>query len=275
MAQIKPSFCRTGTASGPLLVTVEGGRAVRVTGDPEAPAYDGYTCPKGRWLPEQHNDPKRLLRPLARQADGRQAAVGLEAALDDVAARLQALVARHGPKSVAIYYGTGNVTNPAGSAMARAFASALGTNLLFSAQAIDKPGANVSIALHGHWHAGAQAFESADTWLLVGANPVIAKSNGAPMNNPAQRLKDAVARGMKLVVIDPRRSESAARAHVHLQPRPGEDPALLAGLLHILFAEGLIDRDFVARNAVGLDALKAAVAPFTPAYVAERAGVAQ
>jgi anaerobic selenocysteine-containing dehydrogenase len=272
-ARVSPSFCRNCTAYCPILVTVEGGRAVRVTGDPEAPAYNGYTCPKGRSLPEQHNDPHRLLRAMAREADGSHAPVGMDHALNDIATRLRALVAQHGPKAVAIYYGTGNVTNPAGSAMARAFANALGTNLIFSAQAIDKPGANISIALHGHWHAGAQAFETADTWLIVGANPVIAKSNGAPMNNPGQRLKDAAERGMKLIVIDPRRTETAKRAHVHLQLQPGEDPTLLAGIIRVLLAEDLIDHHFVAANAVGLEALKAAVAPFDPDYVAERAGV--
>ena len=272
-AHVTPSFCRNCTAYCPILCTVDDGRVIRVTGDPEAPAYNGYTCPKGRSLPEQHNDPNRLLRPIVRHSDGSHATLPVNAAIGEIAERLQALVARHGPKSVAIYYGTGNVTNPAGSAMARAFANALGTNLVFSAQAIDKPGANVSIALHGHWHAGAQAFETADTWLIVGANPVIAKSNGAPMNNPGQRLKEAVERGMKLIVIDPRRTETAKRAHVHLQLRPGEDPALLAGLIHIILAEDLVDRDFLARNAVGLDELRKAVAPFTPDVVAERAGV--
>jgi anaerobic selenocysteine-containing dehydrogenase len=270
---VVPSFCRNCTAYCPILVTVEGDRAVKVTGDPQAPAYGGYTCPKGRSLPDQHGDPGRLLRPLVGRPDGSRDAIDVATAIDEIAAKLRDLVTRYGPRSVAIYYGTGNVTNPAGSAMARAFANALGTNLVFSAQAIDKPGANISIALHGHWHAGAQAFETADTWLIVGANPVIAKSNGAPMNNPGQRLKEATDRGMKLLVLDPRRTETAKRAHVHLQLKPGEDPTLLAGMIHIILGEGLENRDFISRNAVGLAPLRDAVAPFTPSYVAERAGV--
>src|SRR5205814_6113135 len=102
--------------------------------------------------------------------------------------------------------------------------------MIFSASTIDKPAGNTSTALHGNWVAGAQSFESADTWIIVGANPVIAKSNGAPCNNPGERLKEAGNRGLKLIVIDPRRTETAPRAHVHLQARPGEDPTLLAGL---------------------------------------------
>lgn len=267
------SFCRNCTAYCPILVTVEGGRATRVEGDREAPAYEGYTCPKGRDLPAQHNHAARLLNCMARRADGRLEPMASQALLDQVAGRLDELVRRHGPRAVAVYYGTGNVTNPAGSAMARAWTGALGTDLIFSAMAIDKPGANISMALHGHWHAGAQSFESSDTWLLVGANPVIAKSNGAPMNNPGQRLKEAAERGMKLVVIDPRRTETARRAHVHLQGRPGEDAALLAGLIRIIIAEGLHDRAFIAANAEGLEALAVAVAPYTPEVVAARAGV--
>ena len=165
-----PSFCRNCTAYCPILVTVEGGRAVKVEGDHAAPAYDGYTCPKGRDLPAQHNHASRLLHCMARGDDGRLARIPSRQLHDEVAHRLIELVRRYGPRSVAVFYGTGNVTNPAGSAMARAWTGALGADLTFSAMAIDKPAANISMALHGHWHAGAQSFESSDTWLIVGAD---------------------------------------------------------------------------------------------------------
>ena len=109
--------------------------------------------------------------------------------------------------------------------------------------------------------------------MIIGANPVIAKSNGAPLNNPAMRLKRAAERGMKLIVFDPRRTETARRAHVHLQLRPGEDPTVLAGIIHIILREGLHDTGFVAENATGLEALRAAVAPYTPEYVSRRADI--
>src|SRR6202021_1427135 len=79
--------------------------------------------------------------------------------------------------------------------------------------------------------------------------------------------------GMKLIVIDPRRTETARRAHTHLQVRPGEDPSVLAGLIHIIIAEGLCDSAFIAENAGDFEAAKTAVAPFTPDYVAQRAGI--
>ena len=129
------------------------------------------------------------------------------------------------------------------------------------------------MAMHGYWIAGGQNFEGSDTWLIVGANPIIAKSNGLPYNNPGMRLKEALQRGMKLIVVDPRRSETARRAHVHLQARPGEDPTLLAGFINIIIAEQLYDSAFVAENVAGFDTLRTAVASFTPEYVAARAGV--
>ncbi len=110
--------------------------------------------------------------------------------------------------------------------------------------------------------------------MIVGANPLVSVSmNGFDTRNPLKRLKQAKARGMKLIVIDPRRTETARFADVFLQPLPGEDCAILAGLIHIILAEGWQDHEFCARYAGDLDALRAAVAPFTPAYVARRADV--
>lgn len=184
--------------------------------------------------------------------------------MDEVAQKIQFIIERHGPRSVAVYYGTGNVTNPAGSAMARAWMKAIGTDLLFSAMSIDKPAANVSIALHGNWNAGARPMEKCKVWLIVGADPVIAKSNGAPMNNPAQRLKDAVERGTQLIVIDPRKTETAKRASFHIQPKPGYDALILAGMIHIILKENLFEKDFINEHAIGLTELQTAVSLITP-----------
>ena len=270
--KVVAGFCRVCQAYCPILVTVRDGKAVKVAGDPQTP-YDGYTCPKGRDLPAQHNDPDRLLRCKSRGDDGLLHDMPSSQVVSEVAGKLAALVEKFGPRCVAVYSGTGTVGNPAGTAMGRAFASAIGTDLVFSANAIDKPAANISTALHGSWHAGAHAFEASDTWMVIGANPVIAKTNGAPPHNPGQRLKEALARGMQLIVVDPRRTETARRARIHLQLRPGTDAVLLAGLVHVILREDLVDHTFVQENAEGLEALRSAVAPYTPAMVSARAGV--
>ncbi len=267
------SFCRTCLAFCPISVTVENGRVVKVTGDTEAPEYEGYTCPKGRVLPEQNNAPDRILACLKRHPDGGFATIASHTAVQEVADRLGRIVDRHGPRSVAVYIGNGTVQHPFGAMMAASLLQAIGSPMFFTPSTIDKPAEKISTTMHGYWMGGAQGFEDSDTWMLVGANPIIAKSNGLPYNNPGMRLKQAVARGLKLIVVDPRRTECARRAHVHLQARPGEDPTLLAGFIHIVIAERLYDAAFVAANVSGFEALAAAVAPYTPEYVADRADV--
>lgn len=275
MIETRTSFCRSCLAFCPVVVTLEDGEVTKVAGDPAAEGFEGYTCPKGRAIPEQLRDPARLLTSLKRTADGSHVPIGSATVVTEVAEALRRIVDQHGPDAVAMYVGTGSQQHTFGPKAGAALLKALGSPLVFSAATVDKPAEKTSLALHGNWHAGGQRFEEADTWILVGANPVIAKSNGLPYNNPARRLTDAVKRGMMLIVIDPRRTETARQAAVHLPVRPGEDPTLLAGLIHIILREEMYDRAFVAENSQGLDALRAATEPFNPAYVAERAGVAQ
>lgn len=246
---------------------------MKVTGDPSNDLYQGYTCPKGRALPEMHANPARLLHSLRRDASGEHRPIGSEDAMDEVAELVSAIVAEHGPRSVALYIGTNALPYPASPAAATAWFAALGSRMIFSSNTIDQPGKQIATALHGRWRADEHGFETADTWLLVGVNPVISKSTGVPGQNPARKITDAVARGMQLVVIDPRRTETARHAALHLQPRPGEDPTILAGMIRVIIEEGLYDADFVAENAEGFDALREAVRGFTPEYVGDRAGV--
>ncbi len=268
-----PSICRTCLAFCPVMVEVEEGRAVAITGDAEAPEYDGYTCPKGRAMADQTNDPKRLLHSRKRQADGSHAPIASDQAIAEIAAKLRAIIDRHGPRSVGVYIGTGTTQHPFAVTMANAMLQAIGSPMFFTPSTLDKPAEKISMAMHGYWMAGAQGFEDADTWMLIGANPIISKSNGLPYNNPGMRLKEAQARGLKLIVVDPRVTECARRAHVHLQALPGEDPTILAGIIRIVIAERWFDAAFVESDAQGLQTLREAVEPFTPDYVAARAGI--
>ena len=221
--EVRTAFCRFCHAFCGIKVEVRDERAVRVIGDVDNPMYEGYTCAKGRALPEQHNGPGRLLHAQKREVDGSYASVASAQAFDEIAARLADIVREHGPRSVALYAGTFSFHYPAGNEMARGFMNALGSKMRFSSGAIDQPGKGVARALHGTWSAGPQPFDRADTWMLVGANPVVSMWGGIPQFNPAKRLREAKARGMQLIVIDPRRTETAAMADVFLQPRPGEE----------------------------------------------------
>ncbi|MCB2076719.1 MAG: molybdopterin-dependent oxidoreductase, partial [Novosphingobium sp.] len=268
-----PSMCRLCPAHCGILATVTDGILTEVKGDPDNPLFQGYTCPKGRALPEMHNSPNRLLHSQKRQPDGSFRTIPAGQAMDEVAAKLKAIVDQHGPRAVALYTGTSGQPYPAGQSMSIAFIQAIGSPMFFTPNTIDQPGKQVAAAAHGNWIAGDLDFATADTWLLVGLNPVIAKSVGVPTHNPAQRLKDAAKRGMKLIVVDPRRTETARRAAIHIQPRPGEDPTILAGMIRVIIKEELYDAEFIAGDVDGFETLAAKVESYTPEYVSRRADV--
>ena len=106
MPDVRDSFCRFCHASCAIKVTVEDGKAVSVIGAKDNPVYHGYTCAKGRALPEQHANPHRLLHTMKRGADGTHHAIPVEEAMDEIAAQLSQIVDQHGPRSVALYPGT-------------------------------------------------------------------------------------------------------------------------------------------------------------------------
>ena len=277
MSEVVPTICRLCIAHCGVLATIEndnGRRKVtRVTGDPDNPLFRGYTCPKGRALPELHNHEGRLLHSQKRQPDGTHAPIASSRAAIEVADRIRAIVDEHGPRSVAFYVGTPNAGQPTAAGVGNAFMRAIGSRMFFTSNTIDQPGKQISMALHGKWLGGEPDFERADAWLLVGNNPIISKSAGLPGQNPAQKLKEARARGMQLIVVDPRVSDCARKASIHLQCRPGEDHAILAGMIHVIITEQLFDREFVEENTSGFEKLAAAVTDFTPDYVADRAGI--
>lgn len=274
MSDVKNGICRLCPAFCQVLAHVEDGQLTKVTGDPDNPLFAGYTCPKGRALPEQHNGPHRLLSSQKRHdSDGFQP-IASEQAMDEIAQRLQRIIDEHGPRAVALYGGTGQLSCSVSASIGASLIGAMGSPMHFTSSTIDQPGKAIAMAAHGLWAGGELDYETADSWIVVGANPVISKSSGAPSHNPGQRLKEAQERGLKLIVIDPRRTETAKRAHIHLQAKPGEDPSILAGLLHVILAEGLYDAAFIAEHVTGFESLRAAVADYTPDYVAARAGIA-
>ena len=143
-----------------------------------------------------------------------------------------------------MYGGTFSHFCSAGVMLRDAFMDAIGSPMRFSNATIDQPGKPISMALHGRWGAGPQAFADADVCLLVGANPLVSMWGGIPTFNPAKRLHEARGRGLRLIVIDPRVTETARKADIHLQCLPGHDVELLAAMLNVIFAEGLQDSEF-------------------------------
>lgn len=274
--ETRRTFCRFCHANCAMLADVDGDRVVAVRGDPEDPVYGGYTCIKGRQLAEAHASPERLTACQIRQPDGSYAAVATNAALDHVADRLRAIIDAHGPHAVAIYAGTYAFQNSAGVGSAHAFAGGIGTRNFYTSVTLDQPAKVYTTARYGNWEGGLHSFDTADVCLMIGNNPIVshyAPPGSLPPFSPSRRLRDAIANGLRLIVADPRATDVAKLAAIHLPVLPGEDPALLAGILHVVIDEQLYDRNFVGQYVDGFAALAAAVAPFTPEVAAARAGV--
>ena len=272
MAEVT-AICRFCHATCGMVATLEDGRVTRLIGDIDNPMYAGYSCVKGRNYHAFHESPSRLRTPLRRRSDGGFESASSAAVLDEIAVRTRDILDRHGPRSVAMYGGTFSHFCPAGVMLRESFMDAIGSPMRFSNATIDQPGKPISMALHGKWGAGPQDFADADVCMLIGANPLVSMWGGIPSFNPAKRLHEARQRGLKLIVIDPRRTESARKADLHLQCLPGQDVPLLAAMLNVIITEGLCDRAFIEAETEGFGALAAAVAPFTPERVAPRAGI--
>lgn len=278
MAEVKRSFCRICHAACPIDVHVDGGTVVKVTGVDDDPLFHGYTCVKGRQLPDQLSHPGRLTSPRRRRPDGTFEEASSTEVLDEIAARLRSILDRHGPRAIATYTGTGSYQNAPSHPVAWAFHRAIGSVSYYTSVTIDQPMKATAPMRMGMWEAGPDNFDDADVLLAVGYNPMVssfAPFGGLQGTDPFATLRRRKAEGLQLIVVDPRRTELAAQADVFLQIRPGEDPTLLAGLLHVILSEGLHDAAFCERwvEPGHLDQLSAAVRPFTPQMVATRCGV--
>lgn len=155
----KVSMCRFCHSFCGIEVTVDDGRVVKVIGDVDNPMYEGYSCIKGRALPDQHAHPDRLLHSQRRDRRGTGVveAIGSEQAMDEIAERIRGLVDRHGPAAVALYLGTLPFLYLPGQELAGAFMAALGSPMIFSSGTIDQPGKVVAQSLHGSWNSGTSA----------------------------------------------------------------------------------------------------------------------
>ena len=243
----RPHVCRSCGSICPIMVTIDGDRVLKVEGDFDAPLYRGYTCPKGRAIPIEHHNPRRLTHSLKRLPDGSRVPISSEQLVEEIAGRLERIIDAHGPQSVAAFLGNGVAAQPAAGGMMISFLAAIGSRMMFSSGTIDQPGLVIANALHGHWQGGRIHPDQWDTYLMVGGNPVVSKQH-LPQN-PAWSLKMLEEGGTRMIVIDPRYTETARRAAVHLQAIPGEDPTVLAGLIHLIFAMDGVDEEFVARTS--------------------------
>ncbi len=219
------SFCRICTGLCGVRVKIdERGRLAEIRGDHDHPLTQGYACIKGIAAVEAHNSPNRLLHTMKRMPNGRHEPIGVEQALDEIAEKLQRIVQEDGPQAVAGYRGTMSGYEPLSFAMHTAWMAALGSGQWYSTLTIDQSAKFVTSARLGSWDAGKPFFNESDVFILVGGNPLVSIAGPGFMSNPAKTIKAARTRGVKLIVIDPRCTETASQADIFLQPHPGEDP---------------------------------------------------
>ncbi len=254
-----------------LTLEVEHNRVVSVRGNSADPLSRGHVCPKAFALMDIQDDPDRLRHPVRRTAEGWQE-ISWDEALDFAAERIVALQREHGRDALAVYLGNPNVHSLGALTHGTALQRLLGTRNRYSATSVDQlPHQLVAWLLYGHQLLlPIPDIDRTQYLLMFGANPMA--SNGSLMTVPdfPQRLRDLDRRGGKLVVFDPRRTETAKRAHEHHFIRPGTDAAVLLAMARTIIEDGLAE---VAGYVNGLADVRTALEPFTPETAEAASGV--
>lgn len=257
-----------------LEITLRDERVARIRGDRHDVFSHGFLCPKGPSLKQLHDDPDRLRTPLVRR-HGELVEATWDEAFAEVERRLLPIIEEHGRDAVAVYLGNPNAHSLAGLLYGKALIKALDTSNVYSASTLDQRPKELSSALMfgGGLIVPIPDIDRTDHLLVLGANPMASNGSLATAPDWPGRLAALRARGGRLVVVDPRRSRTAEEADEWVAIRPGTDPLLLAAMVNVLLAEGLVDLGDVAPFVDRLDRLAPALTPFTPEAVATTTGI--
>jgi anaerobic selenocysteine-containing dehydrogenase len=257
-----------------VVIEHQDGQILSIKGDKEDPLSRGHICPKAVALKDLHEDPDRLRRPVKRVGSN-WVEISWEEAYATVERELMRIRREKGGDAMGIYLGNPTVHTPA-SLLIPDFIKSLGARQVYSATSADQlPTMLANLQLFGHQYMfPVPDLDRTDFFLIVGGNP--AASNGSLMSagDPMGRIKAIRQRGGRVVVVDPRRTETADKADEHIFIRPGTDVFLLAAMAQVLFAEGLVRLGHLDGHVEGLNELKALVANFTPEAVAAQTGIA-
>jgi len=263
--------CKDCPDSCGLLVKVDQGRIVAVKGDPEHPFTQGFLCKKAGHFPEHVHSPTRITTPLKRSGPkgaGQFTPVSWDQALDEVALRLGDIAAEHGPEAILpySYAGTmGLVQRHAGHALFHR----LGASRLLYTICSPAASAGLQVSLGPGPSCEVEGAASSDYILVWGSNILTTNLHAWPW------LQKARSQGAKIVVIDPYRNRTAAKADRHLMLKAGSDAALALGMMSVLINEGLIDQDYIAASTVGFEELAERAAQYPPARTAQLTGLSE
>ncbi len=270
----KVTYCRICEPLCGMVATVRDGELVKVRPDAEHPLSKGFACPKGIAMTELQNDPDRVVHPLRRRADGTFEQVGWDEALDEIGNRLKRVIDAGGGEAVGWYMGNPGAFSYSHPLWVKGFLDALGSPHSYTASSQDVSNRFAASAfLYGSpFLVPIPDLARTDFLLVVGANPLV--SHGSVLSAP--RVKDQLhaitARGGRVVVVDPRRSETA-RAFEHVPVDPDSDSWLLLSMLQVIFAEQLEDAAAIARQSSGIESLRTLCADHPPEATEGRTGV--
>jgi anaerobic selenocysteine-containing dehydrogenase len=256
----------------------EGDRITSVRTDRDNLVSEGYACIKGRMAADLHNGAEnRLVQCMKRDAEGRFHPIDKYQAVEEIAERLRVILDRHGPRALAAFFGTTSYSDCVGKPFLKSIMAQLGAPAIFSSMTVDQSSKWVTAARMGVWANSKPVSTQTDVVLVAGTNGPVSHQ-GYPMTpfpatNTQSHIRAAKARGVKLIVIDPRLTELARFADLFIQPRPGHDAEIFAALIRLVLLNGWADEAFCARWTVNLEQLRRAVQPFTPERVAASAGI--
>jgi len=271
--------CPICEASCGLVLRVDRGerRVLDVRGDVEDPRSRGYVCPKAVAAVQVYEDPDRLRQPHWRpnRRTSRFEPLAWEDAYELVGSRLRAIRTAHGKDALAVYIGNPIGHDLSGLLYVAMFLQALPTERLFTAATMDQQPKNLSSRLlYGEvWAIPIPDLDRTQYLLCLGGNPVVSQGSLMSAPNARARIEALRARGGRLVVVDPRRSETAQLADRHLAIRPGSDACFLFALVHTLFAEGLVRLGRLAAFTDGVEAVRELAGPFSPEATAAITGL--
>jgi anaerobic selenocysteine-containing dehydrogenase len=266
--------CNLCEAMCGLVATVEQGRVTDLRGDPDDPFSRGHICPKGPALASVLEDPDRLREPMRRTTSGWQR-IPWDEAIAETAARLAKVRAEGGRDALGLYIGNPSVHNPWAVVVLPGFAQALGTRNSFDANSQDaNPKLFQCFSMFGDLTSiTVPDVDRTEFFLMLGANPAASNGSVMTLGDVRKRIQGIKERGGRLVLLDPRRTETAAWATEHHFLRPGSDAAFLLSFLHVLFEEKLVSEEKVNAIARGLETVRSLAKPFTPERTAASTGI--
>ena len=270
MAETVHTFCRICEALCGLEVTVDADQVVDIKPDEKHVATRGYGCIKGLMQHRMYNTPDRLLYPMQR-IDGELQRVTWDDALGSIGGKVRELIDEHGRDSIAMYVGTAAGFGVLHPVFAQGFMQGVGSSSMFSSATQDCAN-KFSVAREVYGFPFTQPFpdlENLDCLIIVGANPAISKWSFLQVSNPIRRLKEIEARGAKIFVVDPRRTETAKVAGEHVFIRPNTDVFFYLSFLHELLATATLDRARIDQHMSGFEELCRVAEAWPPERTAE------